>query len=131
MTFEELNQNIIEWGRVRGIVQTTDAQVSAQFKKLDEELHELKTAFQHLVELHYGKIADEGSKAYPKLEEKFLEDYKLELGDLLVTIIMVAVCSNVDPVDCLERAYAKIKSRTGRVVDGIFVKDDSIHSTGC
>ena len=46
------------------------------------------------------------------------------IGDMLVTIILLAKMLNMDSVDCLQSAYDVIKKRTGKMVNGQFVKDN-------
>ena len=59
-------------------------------------------------------------------------DNKIEiedaLGDILVTIIIQAEMHELSLVDCLESAYNVISKRTGKMVDGQFVKDVTNHS---
>ena len=45
------------------------------------------------------------------------------IGDMLVTIILLANIVGLDSVDCLEDAYEEIKNRKGKMVDGFFVKE--------
>jgi NTP pyrophosphatase (non-canonical NTP hydrolase) len=45
------------------------------------------------------------------------------LGDILVTIIIQAKMQGVQLTDCLNSAYNVISKRTGKMVDGQFVKD--------
>lgn len=56
------------------------------------------------------------------------EEMQLELGDLLVTIIVFAMQNHLDIDDCLQKAYDKISKRTGKMVDGIFVKSEDLPS---
>ena len=44
------------------------------------------------------------------------------LGDVLVTLIILAHLLDRDPVTCLEGAYEEIKHRKGRMQNGLFVK---------
>ena len=46
------------------------------------------------------------------------------LGDILVTIIIQAEMQGMSLVNCLESAYNIIAKRTGKMVDGQFVKDN-------
>ena len=32
----------------------------------------------------------------------------------------------MDPVDCLGRAYGKIKDRTGKTINGVFIKQEDL-----
>ena len=45
------------------------------------------------------------------------------IGDTAVTLIMLSEIHGVSFEDCLTWAYNEIKSRTGRMIDGAFVKD--------
>jgi len=51
-------------------------------------------------------------------------EIKDALGDILVTIILQAELQQMDLVDCLESAYNIISKRNGKMVDGVFVKND-------
>lgn len=46
-----------------------------------------------------------------------------ELGDVFVTLIIIAEQLNLNPVKCLEIAYNKIKDRQGKTINGTFIKD--------
>lgn len=119
MTFEELNKLVIEWGQQRNIVHNTYPQIFAQLKKVYEELREVEQAVISLeATQEYG-----ATMAAISLKNRYMEELTLELGDLMVTVIMSAACMDLDPVQALEAAYQKIKNRTGKVVDGQFVKD--------
>jgi NTP pyrophosphatase (non-canonical NTP hydrolase) len=45
------------------------------------------------------------------------------LGDILVTIIIQAEMQGLSLTECLESAYNVIAKRTGKMVDGQFIKD--------
>ena len=45
------------------------------------------------------------------------------IGDVTVTLIILAKQNNLDFEECLKTAYDEIKDRTGETVDGVFVKD--------
>jgi NTP pyrophosphatase (non-canonical NTP hydrolase) len=49
------------------------------------------------------------------------------LGDILVTIIIQAEMQGMKLTECLESAYNIISQRTGKMVNGQFVKDDTGH----
>lgn len=51
------------------------------------------------------------------------EEQKLELGDILVTLILTANLLDITLEESLSAAYNKISKRTGRTVGGVFVKD--------
>ena len=54
------------------------------------------------------------------------ENMKLEMGDVFVTLIILCDQLNMDPVDCLGRAYEKIKDRKGKTINGVFVKEEDL-----
>lgn len=45
------------------------------------------------------------------------------MGDIMVTLIIQAKMQNVSLEDCLESAYNVIAKRTGKMINGQFVKD--------
>lgn len=49
-----------------------------------------------------------------------------EMGDLLVTVIIVAAQSRMDLSEVVRRAYFKIKDRGGLVLDGVFIKEKDL-----
>lgn len=51
------------------------------------------------------------------------EEQKLELGDVLVTLILTSNLLGITLEESLAAAYAKISKRTGKLVNGVFVKD--------
>jgi NTP pyrophosphatase (non-canonical NTP hydrolase) len=45
------------------------------------------------------------------------------IGDTVVCLTILAAQHGIYIEDCIEAAYDQIKDRTGRVVDGVFVRD--------
>ncbi len=99
MTFNELQQNVIQWGKDKGIL-------------VPENSH--KQALKMVSEV--GELCDELIK-----DDK--EAFKNEFGDVLVTLIILAEQTNVSLTECLQLAYNKIKDRKGKTENGIFKKD--------
>lgn len=106
-------------------------------------MNDQENTFGNLVELicktvrwHYNRNLIEGStdKAQLlKLLEEFNElsdsvsngrDIKDDVGDMLVVMINICERNNTTLYECLEVAYNDIKDRKGRMVDGIFVKEE-------
>ena len=54
---------------------------------------------------------------------EFIEEVKDGIGDMQVTIILLAHMVGMDSVDCLESAYNEIKGRRGKMENGFFVKN--------
>ena len=100
MSYAEIEMKVVQWGEARGIVQNSNNM--AQAIKTLEEVGELLEA------IH--------------LNDK--DSYKLELGDILITLILGAACADVDVVECLRLSFEKIKDRKGTLrSDGVFVKE--------
>lgn len=99
MTFETLKHLVIEWGVQKGILYSGST-AEKQAEKTQEELNELFNS------LRTGQDPS--------------DDY----GDILVTLILGAALSGRDLTICLEQAYNVISKRTGKMVDGIFVKNE-------
>ena len=52
------------------------------------------------------------------------KDMRDDLGDMLVVMINIMKRNNIRIEECLQKAYDDIKDRKGRMVDGIFVKEE-------
>lgn len=98
-SYNELEALVITWAHQKGILDNGTPR--AQAGKTVEEVQELIAAI------------DVNNKAE-------IED---ALGDILVTIIIQAEMQGLELVKCLESAYNVISKRTGKMVDGQFVKD--------
>lgn len=103
MTFENLHDAVVRWGYVRNIINVKNTH--KQFMKVTEELGELA---EEINKDNQGQIKD-------------------SLGDILVTLIILSKDSDVDLLDCLRGAYDVIKDRTGKTVNGVFVKEEDLH----
>ena len=99
MDYNKLEALVIEWAENKGILEK--ATTAAQANKTMEECQELIDAIQ---DDNRDEIAD-------------------ALGDILVTIIIQAKMQNMSLLECLEGAYNVIAKRTGKMVNGQFVKD--------
>jgi len=47
------------------------------------------------------------------------------IGDSFVTLIILSKQLGLSPTECLEAAWNEIKDRTGKTVDGVFVKNEN------
>ncbi len=50
-------------------------------------------------------------------------DIRDDIGDILVVLINIMKRNNLTINECLSIAYADIKDRKGKMVDGIFIKE--------
>ena len=96
---KELEEKVLEWAADKGLL--TSGNQRNQLIKLFEELGEL-------------------SGAMLKNNEEEVID---ALGDIQVVLIILADQLLLDLDECLESAYNVIKDRTGKKVNGIFIKD--------
>jgi hypothetical protein len=115
---------IIQWGEDRGIV--ANSTPLGQSRKTIEEVHELVTACAQLITTDQ-RCDDEGS-LYPAdiLRRRITDDLKDAIGDVFVTLVMVAACAKLDIHQCVAAAYNDIKDRKGYLrPDGVFVKEVS------
>tara|TARA_R100001509_G_scaffold34581_1_gene18165 strand:- start:1188 stop:1514 length:327 start_codon:yes stop_codon:yes gene_type:complete len=105
-SFEELENKVNEWAEEKGIFQKSSA-----LKQISKTQEELLETLQALVVYEFAPL------------QKNLDEVEDGIGDMLVTIIILSKMVGVDSVACLESAYNVIKGRTGKMVDGLFVKD--------
>ena len=105
MTFEELHEAIIQWAEDRNMIKPDRLTGLAQLAKVTEELGEL-------------------SAGINKNDEDKTKD---SLGDIMVTLIILAQDLNFDLLDCLNSAYRVIQNRKGKTINGVFVKESDLH----
>ena len=115
MNYQELEAKVLEWAGEKGILEK--ATPLAQAEKTIEEADEL---IQATTAQSLGKKTFINSKGK---EVVTADEIKDALGDILVTIIIGAELQGLKLEDCLESAYNVISKRTGKMVDGVFVKD--------
>lgn len=102
-TIKDLNyltDKILDWGRHKGILPTPIP--AAQYAKTKEEVQELGDA----------------------ITEQNIDEIKDAIGDVYVTLVMQTQAWGLTMDECVESAYNTIAARTGRMVDGMFVKDE-------
>lgn len=107
---DELIILVQEWAEDKGIAQ---GEWSPQFEKFQEESEELMAE----LEIYDGQTVS--------------DDLKLELGDVLVTLIIGSMRLGISIRECLEMAYNKIKDRSGKTINGQFIKSDDLEGRSC
>lgn len=101
----ETVSDVIMWGREKGLDDP-----KAQLNKVIEEV---------------GEAAHEITRNHYDLEALEQPDELVDaLGDILVTIIILADIFNLDPFACLEEARDTITKRHGHTEGGTFIKDE-------
>jgi NTP pyrophosphatase (non-canonical NTP hydrolase) len=96
---EDLKSKVLTWAAERDILHKENH--TKQFIKLTEEVGELGSA---LLKQDRLKIID-------------------AIGDIRVVITILAKQLELDDDECLEMAYNEIKNRTGKTINGTFIKD--------
>ncbi|MDA9950183.1 hypothetical protein N9D12_00685 [Candidatus Pelagibacter sp.] len=122
MKYEELSKLVIEWGESKGILDSSTP--LRQLDKTQEELDETRAALKKLNDFDYQRDLMEDLGMPTSNKEDILAEVKDGIGDMLVTIVLLAKMVDLDTTDCLNAAYDVIKGRTGKMVDGQFVKDN-------
>lgn len=102
-------ENTIEWAKARNLIDGSD--VKSQFVKLAEE---------------FGELASGIAKG----NDGVIED---SIGDMLVVLIILSQIHGKKEdgddnttwiIEYLSYAYNEIKDRKGKMVDGVFVKEE-------
>jgi hypothetical protein len=110
MDIKETIANVRQWGLDKGITGAGGSgTLLGQLSKSQEELTETRDAAVLFVDS--GKVMH-------------LEELADGIGDCTVTLILAAYLAGLKFEYCLEAAYNEIKNRTGRMIDGQFVKDE-------
>ncbi|MGE7020434.1 MazG-like family protein [Solibacillus cecembensis] len=97
----ELITNIEQWSINKGL---DKAKSRKQFLKVTEEV---------------GEVA----AALARNDKDALRD---GIGDVVVTLIILAQQNGMDLHECVNQAYDEIKGRTGKMVNGVFVKSEDL-----
>ena len=99
-SLDDLSMAVLAWADERGLIEAENA--PRQMLKVVEELGELTGAM--------AKQRD--------------EDIVDAIGDVMVTILILAAQLGFNATECLGVAYNEIAQRTGTTVDGVFIKDE-------
>ena len=99
-TFNKLEKLVLGWAEDRNLIKGSDPK--SQFLKTVSELGELSDAI--------NKNDKEGQID--------------GIGDVLVTLIIVAEQLGLTLTECLAVAYLEIRDRKGRLVNGTFIKEE-------
>ena len=98
----ELISKVLIWAEPKGLLSKENS--FKQFAKVVEEV---------------GEIAS----ALCRGQKELLKD---AIGDVIVTLIILANQNGLDIENCLEKAYYEIKNRTGKTKNGLFIKSEDL-----
>lgn len=99
MTYEQLKAAVLAWADSRGILNSSDPKTQC-LKFISEA----------------GELADNIAVGNHDAAQD-------DLGDVLVTLILLSELIGTDLMTCLTDSYNVIRKRSGKMVNGIFVKD--------
>ena len=69
------------------------------------------------------KVIEEVGEVGAALARNNENDLRDGIGDMVVTLIILAMQNNMDLYECLNQAYSENKNRQGNMVNGVFVKE--------
>lgn len=95
-----------QWSKDKGL---DKAESSKQFLKVVEET---------------GEVASALARIGAKPEE--IDNLKDGIGDVVVTLIILAQQNGLTLQECLQVAYDEIKGRKGETINGTFVKQEDL-----
>ncbi|UOO46919.1 MazG-like family protein [Enterococcus casseliflavus] len=72
------------------------------------------------------KVVEETGEVAAALARNDLDALRDGIGDVAVTLIILALQNDMDLYECLNLAYDEIKGRTGKMVNGVFVKSSDL-----
>jgi NTP pyrophosphatase (non-canonical NTP hydrolase) len=99
---DDVERDVLQWAEARNILEGSTKQ--AQTVKLGEE---------------FGELCAGISKGNMPLAMD-------SVGDMMVVLAILAHQLDTDLLACFEGAYEEIKHRTGKMIDGVFVKESDI-----
>ena len=94
----ELIKQVEKWSKDKGL---NKSDPTKQFLKVTEEVGEVAAA----------------------LARNDMDMLKDGIGDVVVTLIILAQQNGTNLEECLNVSYNEIKGRTGMMIDGVFVKE--------
>jgi NTP pyrophosphatase (non-canonical NTP hydrolase) len=74
----------------------------------------------------FTKVVEEVGEVAAALAREDKEELKDGIGDVVVTLIILAEQQGLTLTECLNAAYNEIKDRTGKTVNGAFVKAEDL-----
>lgn len=112
---KQLEEKVFIWAKERGIFD--NATPIKQLEKTKEEVDELNEA---LIAQNNNLTTYINSKGKTvNTSEEIIDG----IGDIFVTLLIQCRFQKIDILECLESAYNEISNRTGKMVNGKFVKD--------
>ena len=99
-TMDKLINNVKTWASEKDLLK--EENIHAQMLKVLEEVGETAGAI------------------LKKKDQEIIDG----LGDSFVTLIILCYQLNLEPKDCLQKAWNEIKNRKGKTVNGTFIREE-------
>ncbi|AIR83380.1 MazG-like family protein [Staphylococcus epidermidis] len=113
----QLIKNVEQWSIDKGL---NNGNSDRQALKFYEEAGEVAAAL--------SRNDEEAGEVAAALSRNDKEALKDGIGDTVVTLIILAQQHNMSLEECLQCAYEEIKGRTGKMINGTFVKDEDLYN---
>lgn len=72
------------------------------------------------------KVVEEVGEVAGALARKKIDELTDGIGDVVVTLVILAQQNGLTLEECLAQAYGVIAGRQGKMVDGVFVKQEDL-----
>ena len=72
------------------------------------------------------KVVEEVGEVAKALAKGKYDELIDGIGDVYVTLVILAQQNGLSIEECIQCAYDEIKGRTGKMVDGVFVKSEDL-----
>ena len=73
------------------------------------------------------KVVEEVGEVAAALARNNKNDLRDGIGDVVATLVILAIQNDMDLYECLNQAYNEIKDRKGKNVNGVFVKESDLN----
>lgn len=72
------------------------------------------------------KVIEEVGEVAASLARNDMDELRDGIGDVVVTLIILAQQNDIDLYECLNQSYTEIADRKGKMIDGVFVKESDL-----
>lgn len=87
---------------------------------INKNLHKAESSKQML------KVVEEVGEVASALARNDMDMLEDGIGDVIVTLIILAQQNGMSLENCLDTAYFEIKGRKGKMINGVFVKESDL-----
>ena len=91
---------------------------------INKNLHKAESSKQML------KVVEEVGEVASALARNDMDMLEDGIGDVVVTLIILAQQNGMSLENCLDTAYFEIKGRKGKTINGVFVKESDLKVEG-